>query len=254
MIKPQLLTTTTVEEASKLIVDDRFWIQQKYDGKRVLLNCGKSLVGLSRNGNFVKLPECIKRDMARIAAKFDGGAILDGEIIGNQVFVFDVIGVGPYEARMKWLRENLSGDSLVLVYTATTTEEKIALVSSLINVKAEGVVIKNKNTEYCFGRSPLNFKLKFYKTVSLVVVGYDPDGKRSVIAAVYSEGELGGDCSKIYTSRIGVPVNIEIPKLGSVIEVRFLTTTEDFKLIQPVLLGVRDDISISDCKTSQIRG
>ena len=73
-------------------------------------------------------------------------------------------------------------------------------------------------------------------------------GKRSVALGILSGDDL------IKCGNVTIPSNHEIPSRGSVVEVRYLYAYPESKaLYQPVYLGTREDIPISECMLDQLR-
>jgi bifunctional non-homologous end joining protein LigD len=52
---------------------------------------------------------------------------------------------------------------------------------------------------------------------------------------------------------VSIPVDVDIPKVGQVIEVRYLYAYKGGALAQPIYLGVRDDILESACTENQLK-
>jgi bifunctional non-homologous end joining protein LigD len=58
----------------------------------------------------------------------------------------------------------------------------------------------------------------------------------------------------VSAGNVTIPVNHSIPEVGVVVEVRYLYAfRQSGCLYQPTYLGVRDDIAVGDCKTSQLK-
>jgi bifunctional non-homologous end joining protein LigD len=53
---------------------------------------------------------------------------------------------------------------------------------------------------------------------------------------------------------VALPSNHNVPKIGAVVEVRYLyAMPESLALYQPVYLGERDDIAPSECRSGQLK-
>ena len=60
--------------------------------------------------------------------------------------------------------------------------------------------------------------------------------------------------SLISCGKVTIPANHDIPKVGAVVEVRYLYAfRESHALFQPVYLGPRDDVEPGECLASQIK-
>ncbi len=136
-----------------------------------------------------------------------------------------------------------------LIKTATTTAAKKALLTQLTAAKAEGIVLKRHATPYTVGR-PNNggdqLKWKFVATASCIVAG-TKGGKRSVRLELM-DGE-----QRVPVGSVTVPANQPIPPAGSIVEARYLYAHVGGSLYQPVLLGVREDLTEADCSISQLK-
>lgn len=152
-------------------------------------------------------------------------------------------------SRWKRLQENVA-DECEAIFVAPiyhSEKDKKALVERLRKERAEGVVFKDASAEYSPAtRGPKAVKLKFYATASCIVTKVNE--KRSVALGLMDEsGDIVG------VGNVTVPADQNIPKADEIIEVRYLYAYKGGSLYQPVLLGVRDDMSIEDCAVSQLK-
>ena len=125
-IYPQLLEPVADTYAlGRLLVDPLYCAQEKHDGKRLLLRKrGETTDGINRKGLVVSVPATIAREAARLPGDF----LVDGEVVGDTLHVFDVLennGVDhrglPYIYRLEILRELVLMEcttSILPVYTA----------------------------------------------------------------------------------------------------------------------------------------
>src|ERR1017187_8588427 len=122
-ILPQLLNPIDEVQVEKLIADPTHWMQQKHDGKRVIVQVGDTITGVNRKGLTIALPQSI----AESAAAIRSPCILDGEAVGDRYFAFDLISVKgvdqrtrPYnkrhEALFKLIDEGIGSISWVETY------------------------------------------------------------------------------------------------------------------------------------------
>ena len=72
------------------------------------------------------------------------------------------------------------------------------------------------------------------------------NAKRSVSLGLYDD-----DGKLINVGNVTVPNDQAIPKVGDIVDIRYLYAYPDGSLYQPTLIGVRDDIPVSDCVASQ---
>jgi bifunctional non-homologous end joining protein LigD len=246
IILPQLLNA--IEDVEEYINDDNYLAQEKMDGERRMLISNDSIIGLNKKGQEVPLPNSIIESVTKTC-------IIDGEIIGDKLYLFDLLSLDGKDLRNLNCIERLEytdslsfGDGIELVYTASSTFEKRALYEKLKRENKEGIVFKKKNAPYTAGRPASGgnqLKFKFQKTATFIVKNFTK-GKRSVGLELIS-GE-----SRIFMGKVTIPPNHEIPQLGDLIEVRYLYAYRNGAVFQPVYLGKRHDCDITDATLSQI--
>lgn len=262
-----------------LMADDRFAVEQKMDGTRVLVEISpEGLQGFSqRNGGVLKHTAATQH-LDRLSAALeplvtfcrlsDSRVVLDGELLTGpgtyHVFdlpVWEVGGDGilaerTYEQRRVALHGILQplimSDVVHLVKTATTFEEKWGLYNSVKEAGAEGVMIKDLQATYEPGkRVSHSVKVKHAKEADVIALhvtrGRNEAGREvgSCTFGVYDdEGEQVqlGSCSLI-----GKPVVVA----GDVIEVRYLFRQEGGALVQPRLMRLRYDKEPTECTFAQ---
>ena len=253
-IRPQLLNA--VEDPEPLLADERFCIQRKHDGKRLLLHKqGFEITGINRRGIECGFPESIRGAAAALPHNF----LLDGEAVGDTFHVFDLLEVRftdlrpvPYKARLVELLNLLAStqqNAIQWVATHNGQAAKRCVFDKLREENAEGVVFKRIGAPYSPGRPNSGgdqFKFKFVETASVIVNAINT--KRSVAIAVWENGTL------VSAGNVTVPANQLIPQVGDVIETRYLYAMEGSgALFQPVYLGARDDIAAAECTRDQLK-
>ena len=253
-IQPQLLNPIDEDEACHLVADPDWCMQEKKDGRRLLLRKqGNAITGINRNGLIVGLPATILQSAEEIA----GDWLLDGECVGDVLHAFDLLSVSehvlltsPYQRRLLSLIELLESDAapqIKLVSTALDAAEKTKLLSKLRREQKEGVVFKRLDAPYTPGRpnrGGTQLKYKFCATASLIVARINE--QRSVSVRLVDQDQSAGN--------VTIPVNHPIPEVGTVVEVRYLYAFKSSGcLFQPVYLGQRDDIDPSQCTVSQLK-
>lgn len=263
---PQLLNAITEEEAMRLIRDDAWAMQEKMDGERRGAEAiGDDATGMNRKGLVVPLPKPVADELTEIANN-TGTICVDGEAIGDVLYVFDIHthhgddirkSCGWLE-RMALARQILIGSiNLVPVPVASTTAEKRSLWDKVKAAKGEGLVFKLKDGVVKEGRPNSGgdqLKFKFVETASCIVSGINP-GKRSVSIKLKSIAlECAG--SKDPYEEVGnvtIPPNYDIPEVGSVVEVAYLYAYRLGSLYQPVYRGKRNDIDADACTLLQLK-
>jgi bifunctional non-homologous end joining protein LigD len=251
---PQLLNPIEDDEVTRLLRDDTHCAQEKFDGRRLLLRKhGAAIDGINRKGLVVGLPETVFQSFTTIPVD----CVLDGEAVGDGFHAFDLLEHDgedlcgrSYRDRLTALRDllaPLAPRHLRLAESAFSAGQKAILLKTLRQENREGIVFKRLDALYTPGRPNSGgpaLKHKFYATLSAVVASLNP--QRSVeIRLLDEEGwQLVGN--------VTIPPNQLIPKIGDVIEVRFLYAfRESGVLFQPVFLGVRSDIDPMACLASQ---
>lgn len=257
-ILPQLLNPITEEQAQRYIDDPAYWMQEKLDGRRLLLKkTGKQITGINRLGLETGLPLTIVKSALELPEDF----LVDGEAVGDTLHVFDLLELGneslcdqPYGQRMLKVIQLLAGSihnvHLKYVPTATLTDNKRSVFAVMKSKGKEGVVFKHEDALYTPGRPASGgpqLKCKFYETASFIVGKIHPQ-KRSISLLLFD-----GDKIKP-AGNVTIPLNHDIPKPGDVVECRYLYAfKESGSIFQPVYLGRRDDIRAAECVTGQLK-
>lgn len=258
-LKPQLLNPITVDDMETYITSDEWLAQEKLDGKRIMVEVNFGQVTASNRRSWkVGIPQ----DVAEELSKFDD-CVLDGELVGGVYYVFDCLGhngedlrTDSYMNRFNRLVENVIGDRMLyqvdIVPTAFSTDDKRALIASLQH--KEGVVFKELSAPYSVGRpnkGGSQLKCKFVSSATCIVSGLNV--QRSISVAV-----LDDKGARVEVGNVTIPPNYELPKVGDLVEVKYLYAYQGGSLYQPVYLGERDDVdadTVSQLKyKSEIEG
>jgi bifunctional non-homologous end joining protein LigD len=255
-ILPQLLNPIDEVAVSRLMGDDNWCLQEKKDGKRMLLQKeGTTIHGINRKGLLVGLPS----SLVASAQQIEGDFLIDGECVGEVLFAFDLlkrdgedVSRDPYHSRLNGLTDLLDHSDhpqIELIETAYEAGEKLKFLQTFQKDKREGVVFKRLNAPYIAGRPSSGgsqLKHKFYATLSAVVSKIN--AQRSVeIRLLNGEGWVSA-------GNVTIPPNHPVPKVGWVVEVRYLyALRESGSLYQPVFLGSRKDVGLHECVCSQLK-
>lgn len=257
---PQLLNPVTETEVMNLIKDSMFAEQEKMDGERRAAQAenGK-VVGINRKGLIVPLPQPITDELQSIASK-SGDILIDGEIIGDILYVFDMhVYKGDRIHSMPWLKRMRLAElalarckSIKTVPVAVTVNEKRALWDKIKAAHGEGVVFKRINSIVKEGRPNTGgdwLKFKFAESASCWVMEVN-SGKRSV-----KIGLLDGDCKPqmIPVGNVTIPPNYDVPAVGDIVEVEYLYAYKGGSIYQPVYRGKRPDVDIEACIIGQLK-
>lgn len=254
-ILPQLLNPIGEMEAVMLVRDPQWIMQEKFDGRRLLIRrSDNGTDGINRTGLIVSLPQAILDAVEALHGQF----ILDGELVGDQYFAFDLLELNgtdhrstPYHERLLSLSDLIDPSSpfLGMAETASNTATKAALLDQLKVAKAEGVVFKRHDAAYSPGRPASGgdaLKLKFYETASFLVSQINE--QRSVSLALLHQDNI------VPAGNVTIPPNREVPDKDDIVEVRYLYAfPESGCVYQPVYIGRRDDLPRSACSTGQLK-
>ena len=252
---PQLLNAIDEVEVARLTSNPSWGMQPKKDGKHLLLRSEPgSVTGINKKGLIVAVPETI----TRCAVELPGYFVLDGEAIGDYLHVFDLLFLNgedlrpkPYRQRYIALLNLLAGGlpkHIKIVSLWTDSMDKASWLRTLKEQKAEGVVFKLLNAPYTAGRpnsGGSQLKHKFVATLSAVVEKVNQ--QRSVGLSLLNHDGWQP------VGNVTIPANQPVPQVGAVVEVRYLYAVPDGSLFQPVYLGERSDVDVTDCVVSQLK-
>ena len=254
-VLPQLLNPVEEEEAKRFIKNDAFWMQEKKDGKRVLIRKDSGgVTGINRKGLTIGLPSPVVAAANALPVLF----IIDGEACGDVTFAFDLLEMNgvdlrgfSYSERLRQLENLLSHHrgAIQSVETAKDSAGKRKLFDRLQKEQREGVVFKDHDAPYFAGRPSSGgsqLKFKFYATASCIVAKVN--AKRSVALELFDSGGAA-----IGVGNVTIPANQKIPAKSAILEVRYLYAYPKGALFQPTCLGIRDDIEPSVCTVAQLK-
>ena len=251
----QLLNSIEEDEVSRLLTDSKHCLQEKFDGRRLLVKKqGSEIIGINRRGLAVALPETIRQAVADLPCD----VLLDGEAIGDTLHVFDILEAAGEDLRQtRYLDRHatllklfpLGHPNNPWVSTAIDPNDKVAINEEHRLTGAEGLVFKDINAPYTPGRPNSGgpqLKFKFVETASFIVTGHND--KRSVTLGLNHTDTLQP------AGNVSIPQNQTIPPINSVVEVRYLYAfRESGSIYQPFYLGTRDDIPADECSTTQLK-
>jgi bifunctional non-homologous end joining protein LigD len=236
-------------QVEALLKDNSVCVQQKMDGeRRAVEKKDGSARGINRKGLYVQLPK-------EIADSIYEDGIFDGEIIGDKLYLFDVLELDGENLQHKSFLERFAllqsldfGSAVEVVPVAETEEAKREVLEKVQAAGGEGIVFKKKNAKYSSGRPASGgdqLKYKLYKTATFVV-GSQTKAKRSVGLIMFD------GLNEVEVGKVTIPSNHEVPKVGEVVEVRYLYANRDGAVYQPVYLGPRTDLEASEAVIEQL--
>lgn len=253
-IYPQLLNPIAEDDVERYFADNDFWMQEKFDGKRILIqqDAQGNVRGINRKGLLVALPD----NVHMAAQKLNGPFLFDGEAIGERVVIFDCLELGGACQRKqsyqhRWIRIPEFGkeSSIQRAVVAVNLSEKKELFGKIKRKGGEGVVFKRHDAVYVAGRPASGgsqLKCKFYATASVVVASVN-GSKRSVAV------EVNDGSQPVRIGNVTIPPNEGIPEPKSVIEVRYLYAYKGGSLYQPTFIHQRDDVLPAECGIGQLK-
>ena len=257
-IAPMLLNAMSDTDLNEYALShDRWILQEKMDGKRVMIHVDANGDVGARNRR--GLPCGIPLAAADALSQFNlADSELDGELVGDTYYVFDVLKLrgrdmttAPYSERL--LAYVGIGASSIKPVPAIRYSDAASFHLTLASLKesgAEGVVLKDPLAPYTSGRPSSGgraLKYKFVESATCVVACVSAT-KRSVALSLLDEsiGEF------VEVGNVAVPANQQIPRVGDCVEIRYLYRFENGSLFQSVLLGLREDVLTEACTTSQV--
>jgi bifunctional non-homologous end joining protein LigD len=253
-IFPQLLNNVRDDdELEKLFQNDDWFMEEKFDGRRLMTQKEVDVLSINKKGLSILIPEVT----ANIIQSVSKQILVDGEIIGENYHIFDILEYDNKNLRNLCALERYQILSSVqeikkFVIPAYFTEKEKRKAFQQIKLRnGEGVVFKKKDSTYVSGRPAsggYHLKYKFWASATVKVIQQNKN-KRSVTVAVY-DGNQQRDMGNVT-----IPSNYDIPKVGDFVEIIYLYCHpgEEGKLYQSKYKGIRDDQDISDCNLSQIK-
>jgi bifunctional non-homologous end joining protein LigD len=246
-LRPQLLNPVTEEEAEAYVKDELWCCQEKYDGERMLIKRTAQGLFIAANRKGVNVP--VPRGVQDALKARPGPWVIDGEIVGEKFYAFDLLENGQHDYRtLNYLRRYIDlkygFDHIERCFevapTVFGTAMKKGFITGLKSANKEGVVFKKVDVPWNDGRPNSGgnaLKLKFWASCSCLVLNVNAD-RRSVMVAL-GDKPMGN---------VTIPPNHDVPAAGAVVEVRYLYVNgENGSLYQPTYLGVRKDIAPQEC-------
>jgi bifunctional non-homologous end joining protein LigD len=251
-VRPQLLNSIDEKEVVELLKNPAWCMQEKKDGRRLLVRRGAGIQGINRRGLYCTVPWPVVQELLKIEHSF----LIDGEIVGYKFYVFDFLSCNgvdwagrPYQDRLNGLEVLFAGRHLGFVTKIKTSyaeDEKLDRFQDFQTTEAEGVVFKLLSAPYSPGRPNSGgpaLKCKFTSTASFIVSEINKG--RSVSLKLFRQEKSCGN--------VTIPKNYSMPSPGAVVEVRYLYAFPNGSIFQPVYLGERDDIEPEACVLSQLK-
>jgi len=180
-IRAQLLNSIAESEAKKYINDPDWGMEQKFDGKHLLMNKSDSgVTAVNKKGFLCSFPSTYADALNLLKPE---ELVLDGEDVKGIYYVFDILSVNGEDLRnltylARWqtlqgMKEKFPAKGVFRVADmAVTKEEKQAMFDRLKAENAEGCVFKRLSAKFKAGRPAAGgdmLKFKFVATASFIV-------------------------------------------------------------------------------------
>lgn len=249
-------------ELATFLADDAMIAQQKLDGIRVIVHVQEDgLLATNRDGKVTQLAGQALGGLAYLPT----GTIVDGEVIDDAYWLFDVLQLAGEDVRkrgylQRWeLLENelepaLTGDARVLALAAGK-QAKRALHDKLRKANAEGLVFKHRDAPYTSGRPAsggTQRKYKFLKSADVMIVENAGNAYRMCVW----DGKKLFECGRVFAGTTNASRKDLDARLAAgekpVAEVKYLYATDDHQLFQPVFVALREDKLGKACLRSQL--
>lgn len=253
-LRPMLLTPDDESNVDKYISDDDWIAQQKINGKRVMVKAtADGVIGVNRRGLECPIPEEV-----RLAFKGVVG-VFDGELIGTEYHVFDVLAAEAGELRSQGIETRETeghavlreSKSVVWVPTIHGRSAKRTLYERLKKGRKEGIVFKRLDVPYEPGRrddlkKAICVKVKFWAEGNFSVIDWNGD-KQSVSIAALGAGK------EVRVGSVAVPSKYSDQVApGKVLRVRYLYATANDILYQPKLDPTDDGVVTRDVNAEDV--
>jgi ATP-dependent DNA ligase len=249
MVKAQLAKPIYKVEA--LLKSDKWAMQQKLDGQRMIVKCGEKVEAFNREGAPKKCPKEIMDYFSTLSTSWT----FDGELIDSKFYMFDILEI-PTGNIQNWTLERrdqlltkLSTKLADPIYKVPLIrKDKKEVFESLQEKHVEGVVFKQLEAPY-LNKKTYNFlKYKFVNDVDCVVLDAGFEDKSNLVLGMY-DGREFVEVGRV-SSLTGDGPKVQI---GDVVKVTILYSTKDNRLYQPVKPMIRTDKKPKQCHLSQMK-
>lgn len=265
-VEVQLSNAITEAQAEEFI-NSNFWVmQQKYDGERrpvqsLISGHMQDFVGGNRKSEMIPLHEDIITDLFK--GGIMTGMIVDAEIVGEKLYIFDVMQYQGIDIRNNQLGKRLDYleeirkqvvayggyQNITIAESWFTPAEKRRKFNELKQSGLEGVIFKQVISSYKPSRPSSggdSLKCKFYEATTAKVI--ETNSGRSVAIGMLDENDV-----VVPVGNVTISSDFDMPKVGDLVHVRYLyIIAPGGHLIQPVYKGLRTDKTTAD-KLSKLK-
>lgn len=255
---PMLAEIAEKGDVRPMLKSDQWSVQLKLDGERALIEVDNGTISVLNRQGVAKVRNIGADMLAPFVHLTEGYWLFDGEIVGRDLWLFDMpVGENfhdertPFEQRFHHLvsivRSFGDCEHLKLVETATTVDDKQAMLAAAEADHREGVIFRRNASSYQHARRSGDLrKHKFIKEVDCFVTEVGRGGKENAVLAVFNDG-VEQEIGQVSTIGKGT-VNV-----GDVLEVAYLYVVDgdNPRLYQPRILRKRRDKAAAECSIAQ---
>lgn len=260
--KPALANSVEFTDLEPYVFSDNWTFEQKIDGVRLALHVKDGRTrGINRKG----LATPVQGGIIRALSTLEGEWVLDGEWIAETLWVFDLPVSPMLDAHAPHHERRAALDvvglalgqvpQLKMLPSHQTPREKVALMRWVVEHHAEGIMLKDGRQAYPTNgrRSSAMLKAKLVKTADCVITEVGREGKNSAAVGLFREhpGLSGADLVDVGSVKL-TDEQMRTFTIGTVIEVAYLYCTDELRLYQPRIRGVRVDKSPHECTLDQL--
>jgi bifunctional non-homologous end joining protein LigD len=267
-LRAQLATDVSVAEEVALINSDDWWVQPKYDGRRLIIRkSGEAVSVFNRNGEPTPPPHPA---IIKALSGLPDDTVTDNEYLHHGPLVMlDLLQLGGLDARLApYTTRHMMLESLwqllhfapiiQVAETAKTALQKLRLITRLQEEFAEGLIVRNKNAPYTAGRPGTGGALRRLKWKSRgeVIVQRRGDGTESFQCLAFTDDGQIVDVGAVNARVLDEHGKrfYEQLRAGEALpaEVEFLYVSGDGRLVQPRMIRFRTDVDPKTCLRSRL--
>lgn len=263
-MRPMLADSADVHELDSYIADVKWWIEQKFDGQRMLVVIDNGEIKVLNRQGMPKVTNLHPAIVDQFADFTTGQWVFDGELLDGCLQVFDMPQAGGLVAPdTRFAERRIALEALLeqgvwtpdpayvqLTHCAKTTDDKAKLAKIAQDDQCEGVMLKHVDGAYQPAkRSRRMLKCKFTHDLDAIITAVGHDGKDNAVLSLL-DPEAGKVVEIGRASTIGKKPT---PAVGDVWLVTYLYFTDaDRRLYQPRLVSKRTDKDYSECLVDQL--
>jgi ATP-dependent DNA ligase len=249
---PYWATTSDTKALGQKNFQERYIMQEKIDGERLIVSVGKDgVIGHNKYGEEIPFPDAIKNALLYI----DRGNewVFDGELFQGKFCIFNLIEAPGHilegDVKLKLDSLEIIVDAIndpVIEYVRYYADEPMESVfAKLIIDKAEGVVFRYIEDHFSLSR------YKFRNEIDCVYITEPPD-EDEILFGVYNKDKDLIEVTHLPTSVFSERELGEL-RMGreATVTISCLKISRNNKLVRPQLKEVRHDKKQEDCNTKQ---